>query len=289
MLQKLCFVFCFFSLSCYSVFWATGEILGSQADTEQVQTEFEQWDKKEQNQKPKKVEEIQSDIKKLKKEKQRLEFKWNTFRIGNETLWDLIRDDLQESERWSLANLLVNYTALKNKTDLDIVRVSERGEDTDELRKELIVLKKRLYTTMIPYIQISKLAAFQLYIDSDISFHEKSKVVATEIEQKQEVRDERVEKIKEKIEDNSEVLREQIKIKITTKLQGKLDVFIAQDRFQSLKDESKIFLFQRLIEKTSIEKNNLQNIENPTSIIEEKIFLFNIVTEILEWYISDWR
>ncbi|MDA9128917.1 hypothetical protein N9J72_00375 [Candidatus Gracilibacteria bacterium] len=298
MFQKIIISLCVFTVSGYSVFGASGDVLSLQENPpipqdentgEEAEIQTGNIQETQEQEKPQKVEDIQNDIENLEKEKLRLEFKWNTFRVGNDTLGDIIRDDLGEGEREKLELLLVNYTSLKNKNDADTINATEQGENINELRSELLSLKKKLYTALIPYIQKEKIGAFKLYIESDIVYNEKSKGVAIEIDEKEVTRDARVEKIQEQIQDNAEILREQIRVKISEKLQGKLDTFIAQEKFQGLKDESKVILFERLIEKTLSEKEALQNIENPTSVIEEKIFLFNIVSDTLNGYIDNWK
>lgn len=326
MIQKILIFLCVWTLSYQSVFSASGETLSSEKETQIQQTEVniseertEELEKVEEKtvtpfkeetvenregeedivegktiipveeKKVQKVEEIQSDIKILEKEKKRLEFKWNTFRIGNENLGDLIRQDLTQQEKETLEILIVNYTTLKNKWDSDLNVAIERWQNTEKLQQENSELKKKLYQTLIPYIQIDKLSAFKLYIESDISYNEESKAVATEIEEKEVARNERVEEIQEKIEDNAELLREKMRKTVTESLLIKLDEFIAQEKFQSLKAESKILLFERLIEKIILKKDILEATENPTSIIEERIFLYEVVQEILQWYIESWR
>lgn len=241
------------------------------------------------NEQPETLNEMQSNIKTLEREKVRLEFKWNTFRIGNENLGDLLRLDITPAEKISLETLITNYSALRNKTQQDLDNAIERWQDSNTFQNKLLELKRDLYKELIPYIEPTKISAFRSYIESDISFNEKSKKVAVEIEEKQTKRDERVEEIQDKIEDNAETLREQIKKKLTLSLQNKLDAFIAQEKFQALEDSSKIFLFERLITKLNSKKRSLQETLNPTSIIEERILLYEVVEGILYNYISLWQ
>ncbi len=302
-LQKVIILLFLFFVSWYNVFWASWELVIDGANEIEIKNQEEvkgdvlkEWneiksEEKEipKEEKPQTVKEMQSEIKTLEKEKEILEFKWNTFRIWNENLGDIIRWEMTPDDKSKLETLLVNYTSLKNKIDTDIANAVERGQETGGLQIELSELKRSLYMKLIPYIEEGKIGAFKLYIESDINYNEKSKEVATEIEEKEVERNERVEKIKDDIEENAEVLREQIRVKITTGLQVKLDEFIAQEKFQWLRDESKILLFERLISKLQTKKESLEDTVNPTSIIEERIFLYEVVQETLYWYIQNWK
>ena len=257
----------------WSVFWASWEIDTSAELTEKPQT----------------LKQMQWDIKTLEKEKERLEFKWKTFRIGNDNLWDLIRSDISEAEVNALELLVNIYNSRKNNINLTLDSAVESWIETESIKKELLLLKQELYKDLLPYIQMEKLSEFKVYVESDLALNEKSKEVATEIEEKQSERDERIEEIKEKIEDNTETLRAQIEEKIIKKLQTRLDEFIAQEKFQELPNESKILLFKRLILKLEVKKQSLSDTLNPTSIIEERIILYDIVQDVLQGYIDNWK
>jgi hypothetical protein len=66
------------------------------------------------------------------------------------------------------------------------------------------------------------------YIGTDLSLNQKSKDVNSEISKIQSSKDERVQILQEKIEDNNRVIRKNIEDKITTEVKTKLDVFTSQ-------------------------------------------------------------
>jgi hypothetical protein len=174
------------------------------------------------------------------------------------------------------------YSKDKENFEEDISAAVESGEEIEEIKKDLLLLKQEFYKSLIPYIQLEKLRDFTRYVDSDLSYREKSNEVATQIEQKSILRDERLEEIEEQIQTNKDHLHAQIKEKVTLRVQNRLDVFIYQENFQSLPDISKIRIFERLITKIQEKRKKLENTPNSTSIVEETMILYEIVEEIFE-------
>jgi len=80
-------------------------------------------------------------------------------------------------------------------------------------------------------------------------YNEKSKVVDVELQQLEVKKKERIEVIKEKIEDNNEVLRNSIHEKVTLKVSTLLQNFTIQEKFASCSNEQKIIIFQRIKDK----------------------------------------
>lgn len=256
-----------------SVFWASGASIELESAPEKPQT----------------LREYQENIQNLKQEKQRLEFKWTSFRIWNENLWDFIKTDLSEDETKKLENTILNYIDQSNLLENDIDKTIESWEPVEDIKKELLMLKQAFYKNLIVYIQIDKLDDFTSYVNSDLNFREQSKIVAIKIDQQSIQRNERVEEIQEQIEDNSVMLRKQIKDKITLKIEQKLDEFSEQEKFQNLSNEMKIQIFEKLIVKLNEKKENLGWGINTTSIIDEKIFMYTTIEEALNNYILKWK
>jgi len=98
-------------------------------------------------------------------------------------------------------------------------------------------------------IKTEKLTSYKNYISSDVMYNEKSKVVDVELQQLEVKKKERIEVIKEKIEDNNEVLRNSIHEKVTLKVSTLLQNFTIQEKFASLSNEQKIIIFQRIKDK----------------------------------------
>jgi len=237
------------------------------------------------------IREMQEDIQELQQEKSLLEFKWKTFQIWNSSLWDLLRQDLTVSESQSLWLLVETYNTdnILWENKLQELLDTQKNEEFQSLRKQLLILKKDFYTSLIPYVDPKNIDELKIYIDSDISLNEKSKNVSSKIQKIQSSKQERVQELQVKIEDNNKIIRENIEKRISTEVRSRLDVFVNETNFASLPTATKIEIFEKLIRKLEYESIRLMNLQNTTSIIEEKILVFRVVINLLKEYTSSWR
>jgi hypothetical protein len=83
--------------------------------------------------------------------------------------------------------------------------------------------------------------------------------------------------------------RLQIQEKLTLQVKSKLDIFVKQDSFSSLRPELKTKIFQKFIDKIDVLLEDYEDITDPTTVIEEKIFLFSLFRDILMSYVIDWQ
>lgn len=239
--------------------------------------------------KPQTIREMSQDLETLKQEKIQLDFKWRTFRIWNEDLGKLIRQTLSEEEKNTLESLIIDYTEDKENFEEDIEIAIESWEDIEKLKRDLILLKQDFYKKLIIYIQIERLQKFKEYVASDLAYREKSNTVSIKIEQKGIARDERVEQIQSKIENNKEILRIQIQDKIISKVEKQLDAFASQEKFLNMENVSKIRIFQSFVDKLELKIQSLETNRYTTSIIEEKIILYEVVKEVFISYMQQWK
>lgn len=234
------------------------------------------------------IREMQENIQALEQEKNLLDFKWNNFKIGNSSLWNLIRTDLDTSEQTQLINLVEQYNSEKNIWEQNVKTIIENQWDDTTQRKELVLLKKDFYSNLIPYVSQENLQELMTYIGTDLSLNQKSKDVDIEILKIKNSKNQRVKILQDKIEDNNKVLRESIENKIATQIKPKLDIFTTQWDFSKLPNQNKIEVFERVITKLEYESIRLTNLRNSTSIVEEKIIVFRVVINLLENYKNSW-
>jgi len=235
------------------------------------------------------VREMQENIETLEQEKNLLEFKWKNFKIGSSSLWEILDKNLSPQERDNLYDIVELYSSQKSSGESILKSIINTNGNPTQQRRNLILLKKDFYTSIKSYISPDKLDAFLSYIETDLSLNEKSKDVDSQIQKIQNKKIERVDYYQAKIEDNNKVLRESIENKISTRIRLKLDIFVAQWSFSELSNSSKISIFDNLISKIDTESIRLGQIENSTSIIEEKILLFRVVVDILKEYTTSWE
>lgn len=234
------------------------------------------------------VRQMQENINTLQQEKALLEFKWDSFRVGDSSLRELIKTDLLESEQQALFTIVEEYNTQKTLWENILRSIVDNKWDETAKRRELILLKKSFYTDITPFISQQKLESFLNYISTDISLNEKSKDVDSQIWKIQNSKQERVQVIQEKIENNNKILRESIELKITTEVRNKLDEFTTKWEFSQLDNTVKIEIFNRVIKKLEYESIRLINLQNATSVIEEKIVVFRVMINLLKEYTSAW-
>ncbi len=258
--------------SVQSVFWASWNLINLNSASEKPQTLRE-------------MQEVNQD---LEQEQQNLEFKWVTFR-STSALWDFLKKDLSDLEREELEMIVVNYSKKIERLEKKIETTQEDTEILQKLRKDVLLLKQNFYKNLIVYMQVEKLNDFLRYINLDLSYREKSKDVAIELDRKNIERNERVAEIQEKIKDNTKRLHNQIKLKIMRRVWEKLDSFVSQKKFQSLSNQGRIQIFEKLIEKLSQKKQKLKSTSEATSFLEEKLLIYEIVEKMLFSYLEKWK
>lgn len=242
----------------------------------------------EQTERKETVKEIQANIESLKKEKSHLDFKWDTYRIGNENLWNLLKSDLSDEQKLEIEEIIIEYKDSLDKYEGKIsITLDARRDEVDAITNEFLIEKREFYMSLIKYVEVDKLEDYMTYINSDLNFNEKSNEVAVKIEQKNIQKEERIEEIQKQIHSNTNILRDRIREKVTTRVTEKLDSFVTEEKFSQLSNGGKIIVFQKLQSKVQNKIEELKSHPDPTSI-EENLFLHEIINEIIQWYIDNW-
>lgn len=246
----------------------------------------------EEGEKPQSIRELWEDIEVLEKEKDLLEYKWKNFVVEGNSLSDLVKDDLSDLDKSVIESIVTSFIDKnqKNTTQLNFLISSwQESEKIDSLKWDIVRNKINFYSSLIPYINNEKSLAFKDYINSDINLNEKSKEVSVEIDRKSIERQERVQVLQEKIQENKETLRYSIEERVTELVKSRLEWFINKPWFTDLSDEQKISIFIKFIAKIEVLIGELESRDNATSIIEEKIILYKVVQNILQSYIDLWK
>lgn len=200
-----------------------------------------------------------------------------------------MRENLTQEEKDDLEDIINIYVKDKDYLERKIEKYISSQKEIVDLKEELLRGKHQFYKDLIIYIQIEKLEAFKQYVDSDLNYNEKSKDIQDKIEQKNVEQSERIDELRNQIDDNSKNFRRQIEEKITVQVSDKLDIFVNQESFQELSAESKIKVFTNIINKFESAIDKLENTSNPTAVLAERIIWLEVVVSILESYIDNWK
>ena len=242
--------------------------------------------------KPQSIRELWKDINTLEQEKNLLVFKWKTFVVWWNSLSDLVRAEVSDAEKAEIEQVLNSYLDQKNIYTEELnaaLENQDEGEYIEDIKSNMIQNKIWFYSGLLPYIEASKAEEFKLYIDSDLKLNEKSREVSVDIDRKNIERQERVEVLQERIKDNKELLRYNIEERVNKLVQSRLEEFTKKESFINLSNEQKIEVFDRLVVKIDILIDKLEALENTTSVVEEKIILYQVVQDILQWFIDSWK
>jgi hypothetical protein len=167
-------------------------------------------------------------------------------------------------------------------------------------RRLLLEEKRKLYSWLIPYINIRYKAEYLDYIRTDAKIFNEQKDVSTDIISKQEILSNKVEIIENKIQEHKDYLNESIKIVIETKLDEKITNLNQNETFKVLNTESKIKVLNKTIDKVKLKLNDLEDSNNlnwswalnnswtwiivnsNSNILDKKIQTYYIAVEKLE-------
>jgi len=181
------------------------------------------------------IREIQEKINVLEEEKTKLDFGWKNFGVWNETLWDII-SELTPEEESKLKELIITFEEETNRLETKIERRVENNSDISEEQNELKQIKKDFYFSLLAFIDTDKLESFKTYISHNIQYTSSKTDVNIEIQKTELQKQQRLDEIQEKIEDNNKKIRENITEKLSIKIRWKVDLLIQDDRFSLLLD-----------------------------------------------------
>lgn len=230
---------------------------------------------------PKTIIELNSNIKNLEQERTELDDKWAIFKEENGNISNFVKQDISEEEKDSLSELTYIYRSKKRELDLRLLERVKNLEESEDVKIELLELKKEFYKSISIYVSPEKLDGFLAYIKWDIELNEKNKEVKEELYKEKVILKEKVETIKEKIEEHKKNLDNRIEILIKKRLTEKLTELKTSEKYISLSTENKVLLFQKTLEKTVSKRKDLEALENRTNVIEKRIEIYFIVEDAL--------
>lgn len=221
--------------------------------------------------------EINSNIKELEREKIDLDDKWEKFQQEHGAISDFIKTNLSEREKFEIEEINYIYNSRKKSLELKLVEKVKTLKDSEDIKIQLIELKKEFYKDIIKYVDISKTQDFLTYIKWDIEFNEKNKEVKEELYKEKVILQEKVDTLKEKMEAHQQLITERIENIVREKVWEKIKEIQSKEKYILLSQSEKILLFEKTLEKTIWKRWELENIENKSSIIQKKIELYKII------------
>ena len=224
----------------------------------------------------KSLRDIDNTLSVLEQQKKELYQNWDNFRLWNWKLTDFIRKDLTENNKRELEEIILFYLQEKEKN-----ASNPSSHNSQKLRDTF-------FTQLEPFISSQKKTLFYDYKNKGAEFEENVQSITQEISSFQDEKEKRVDSLRSKIEENSSLLRNQIKSSISEKVYTRLNIFIEQKNFKNLDASIKKEIFTKLLIKMTDTRRELENQAQLTTVIRDRATAYRVIEDILEEYINQW-
>ena len=189
--------------------------------------------------KPKTIKQLKENIEVLKSKKVINfsifeKFKIEHWELQNYFSKNLISENISEIEK-----ILSNYKINKKVIE---------SESNDKLNK-LLDLEKKLYNSLLPYIDEEKLILYNTFVKKSISTIKKEDEIKTEIKDNKKEIEKKVSTIKNKIEENNKKQQEKLNNLLEEKIKNKLLKFKNSKKIESLWKEKQKLIFNLVLKK----------------------------------------
>lgn len=242
------------------------------------------------NDEAKTIRELKENIEWLDKEKNDLYIKLKDF-APDQTLTWFFRDDLTLEELKTLKSIIEQYNLNKSNLEKQLYEKSKNLMDTSDIRVKLLEEKKELYKKMTSYIKVSYYQKYLEYIKSDTLIYSERKVIDSDIYRKQEILNNKVNILEEKIKEHKTYLEDSLKRLVEDKMDEKITFLSNNKAFVSLDNKEKVLILDKTIFKI---QNNITSYKNQNKLTDistfvkvnndKKIEIYNIVLKKLQDY-----
>jgi len=240
------------------------------------------------NDEAKTIRELKENIEWLDKEKNELYTKLKDF-APDQTLTWFFRDDLTLDELQKLKSIVETYNQNKKILETELYEKSKNLLDTSDIRVKLLEEKKELYKKMTTYIKVEYYQSYLEYIKSDTVIYSERKEIDSDIYRKQEIINNKVNILEEKIREHKSYLEDSLKKLVEETMDEKIAFLSNNKSFSALENKEKVLILEKTIFKIS---NNIESLKNQNQINDlstfvkvnndKKIEIYNIVLKKLE-------
>lgn len=227
------------------------------------------------------INELNNWITELNKDNKELSFE--LFLLNQDLkLKDFFIDNLTKEDIEVIKNIINNYIENKNKIENIILEKAKKLEDTIEDKKSLLNEKRDFYKKLLPFIKKIKIDEYIDYIAQDVKILKEKTDLDEEIIKKQEIINNKVATIEEKIKEHKLLLDKKFEELIGDKVNYRIESLKNNEKFISLTTEEKKQVINRIILKIKISVSSIESIPNKTDALTKKIEIYQIVIRELE-------
>ena len=195
---------------------------------------------------------------------------------------DFFKLDLNLEQKDNLRNIMAIYNNHKNELEKKLETESERLNETEEIINEVVENRMDIYKKLVPFVKTDKYKEYLEFIKEDIIILKENTGIKDDIYKKEVILKEKVDIIKEKIEEHEELLSQRLKDLITRKIDEKILSFTTNEKFIKLSKNEKEDVVKNIIFKTSSQIEKLEILENKTRIWVTKLQIYITIDEKLQ-------
>lgn len=215
--------------------------------------------------KEKTIKELKLNLEDLDKVKNDLEDSKSEIRLNSE-LYSYLKEDISSSDNSALLNILSDYNKKRATLEKQLKEASNKLKDTTTISANLFDLRKKLYDSILPYVDTKKSSKYLEYFNKQTKSYLEELQVDADIIKKSVIVNEKINNIEEKIKEHREYLNTTLKNLINDQINVKIDTIIEWEAFQSMTLDQKLSILDKIIKKVDdmqkwfIYENNVLNV-----------------------------
>lgn len=221
------------------------------------------------------IKELSQNIEKLKEEKIELDIKTKEY-------WELIsfiKTDLTKEEIDEIKWNIENFIEKRNYLQIDLKNKINQWLNVEKEKKDLVLLRAWIYKYLAKYVTRDKREAFIEHIKFQTQSEKESKDLIEIILKSQNILDQKVTYIKEKIENHREDLQIRIEVPITKKIKQRIDEIDTDIKYKEINQKIKNEIYNHFIVQI---KNRLLEIEESNLSENYKEIRKNILQKMIQ-------
>ncbi len=227
------------------------------------------------------IKELNQNIEKLKENK--VEFQEKNKELSKEygELISFIRTNLNSDEVSEIkqkVEIFMHERVILEKTLKDIIN---NLNDTSKAKKDIILHRANFYKYIAKYVQKEKREDFIAHIKFQVQSEKESKDLIDEILTSENILDQKVIYIKEKIETHKEDLQGKIELKIISKIKERLSNIDSNKKYEGINQEIKNKVYRDFIKQIQKKSDEIKNTHLSENYKQMKQNIFeNMIKEI---------
>lgn len=210
------------------------------------------------------IRELSQNIEKLKEEKVELTIKTKELSKEYGELISFMRNDLTGQELKEIMENIEYFIEKRSALQKDLNIKINQLLDVEKEKMDLILLRADIYKYLSKYVARDKRETFIEHIKFQTQSEKESKDLIEEIRKSQNILDQKVTYIKEKIDTHREDLQTRIDIAITQKIRQRIDEIENNPKYKEITQATKNKIYRDFISELQkriweIETSNLSN------------------------------